>query len=75
MKGVPHSCAATIDDFAKCLDDGTPLMVDVHTLQMKRSRMSRVKITKKGLNRVFVKFPVSDDSITCTPLMKDNQYL
>ena len=64
-----------MDDFKSCLEDGKRFMVTTQTLQMKDHQMSRVSTTKNGLNRVFTKFRVSDDGITCSPLTVDNQYL
>ena len=74
-KGVPHNCEISMEDFAACLHDGKPFHVELQTLTKKKNMMSRVKTVKKGLNRLFVKFPIAEDGITCSPLFADGRYL
>ena len=74
-KGLPHNIGVTLDHFRNILQDGTPYNVEIQTLTKKNNQMCRVKTVKSGLCRVFVKFPVADDGITCTPLQKENIYL
>ena len=74
-KGVPHNIDVQLENFRDCLYHGKPFEVDLQTLTKKNNQMSRVKTTKKGLSRIFVKFPVENDAITCTALQKDNIYL
>ena len=44
-------------------------------LTKKNKVMSRVKQQKSGLSRIFYKFPISDDGITCSPLKENDKYL
>ena len=37
--------------------------------------MARIETVKSGLSDIFVKFRVSDDHVTCSPLMKNNEIL
>ena len=74
-KGLPHHVKVKIENFRKSLYDGEAYEVELQTLTRKNNQMSRVKMVKSGLSRVFVKFPVQNDSITCTPLQKENTYL
>ena len=74
-KGVPHNVDVQLQNFRDCLYQGKHFEVQLQTLTKKNNQMSRVKTTKKGLNRVFVKFPVHDDFITCAPLQQNGTYL
>ena len=74
-KGMPHSVKVTLDNFRNCLNEGTPYSVELQTLTKKNNKMSRVKQVKSGLSRIFVKFRVADDGITCTPLQQDDKYV
>ena len=74
-KGLPHHVQVRLENFKQCLYDGTSFNVELQTLTKKNSQMSRVKTVKKGLSRIFIKFPVESDGITCTPLQKGNLYL
>ena len=72
---MPHKTAVTLNDFRACLNYGKSFNITLQTLTKKRDQMYRVKVEKRGLNRVFVKFPVSSDGITCTPLKQDNEFM
>ena len=74
-KGLPHSAKVTLNDFRNCLKDGTPYNVELQTLTKKNNQMSRVKQVKAGLSRIFYKFPIADDGITCSPLKENDVYL
>ena len=74
-KGMPHSVKVTLDNFRNCLKDGTPYNVELQTLTKKNHTMSRVKQTKSGLSRLFVKFRLADDGISCSPLQQDDKYV
>ena len=74
-KGLPHNIDVTMKDFKSCLEDGKAFRVNIQTLTKRGNQMSRVNTYKKGLNRVFTKFRVADDGITCTPLKKDGVLL
>jgi len=37
--------------------------------------MARIETVKSGLSDIFVKFRVSDDHVTCSPLMKNDEIL
>ena len=75
MKGVPGDVKVSIDDFRACLHSGQSFDVALQTLTKKKNQMSRVKVTKKGLSRVFVKFRTQKDKITCAPLLENNKYM
>ena len=74
-KGLPRSCEITMNDFKSCLEDGKRFTVTDHMLTRKNNAMSRVKMRKKGLNRVFYKFRVESDGVTCKPLQIDGKIL
>ena len=74
-KGLPHHVKVKLENFKKCLYDGESYNVELQSLTKKNNQMSRVKTVKSGLSRIFVKFPVHDDKITCTPLQNGNIYL
>ena len=74
-KGLPQNVNVTIDDFKACLEKGTSFFVDIQTLTRKNNEMSRVSVTKRGLSRIFTKFPVQDDGVTCDPLKINNEIL
>ena len=74
-KGVPHTAKVRLSNFKECLYKGTPYRVEFQTLRKKDNQMSRVKQSRSGLSRIFVKFPVAEDGITCSPLQEDGVYL
>ena len=74
-KGLPHHIDIVMNDFRSCLETGRKFMVTTQSLTMKDNVMSRVSITKSGLNRFFCKFRLNDDGVTCSPLTVDNKVL
>ena len=74
-KGVPHSVDVRLQNFKDCLFEGKQFQVELQTLTKKNNQMSRVKTMKKGLSRIFVKFPVQKDHITCKPLQENGFFL
>ena len=74
-KGVPNTANVGIEDFAACLEYGQEFNVEVQTLTKKKDQISRVKTVKRGLNRVFVKFPTESDAISCSPLTQNGVIL
>ena len=61
-----------MNHFNSCLEDGERFDINIQSLTRKANQMSRVSTTKRGLNRVFTKFRVEDDGVTCKPLTLDN---
>ena len=74
-KGLPHHIDIVMDDFRKCLETGRKFIVTTQSLTMKDNVMSRVSTTKNGLNRIFLKFRLHDDGVTCSPLTVNSQFL
>ena len=74
-KGLPHNIDVVMDNFKACLEDGTRFDVTIQSLTRKRNVMSRVATTKRGLNRVFCKFRVQADGVSCRPLEIDGVVL
>ena len=74
-KGLPSSINVKTADFKSCLEKGTSFHVDIQTLTRKNNQMSRVSVHKRGLSRVFTKFPIEDDGVTCGPLRKNGTLL
>ena len=75
-KGIPHSERITIDKFLDKLYNHTSHSVTLRSLRLNSDKvMSRISTHKKGLTDLCVKFPISDDMITCTPLTKNGVYL
>ena len=75
-KGIPHSEKITLDKFLDKLYHHSCHSVTLRSLRLTSDKvMSRISMEKKGLTDLCVKFPISDDMITCTPLMKNGEYL
>ena len=72
---MPHSVKVSLKDFRDCLHFGKKFNVDLQMLTKKNNQMSRVKQQKSGLSRIFYKFPLADDGITCSPLKENDKYL
>ena len=64
-----------MNDFKSCLEDGKRFTVTDNMLTRKNNVMSRVKMRKKGLNRVFYKFQVEPDGVSCKPLKLNGHFL
>ena len=75
QKGLPQHTDVTLNNFKSCLNGTEKFVVNYQTLTMKQNVMSRVSVEKKGLNRVFTKFRVLDDGISCAPLTLNDTYL
>ena len=75
-KGIPHSAKLTLNEYLDSLYGKGSHYVEMRSLRLNRKRqMTRTTVTKRGLSDIFLKFRVADDAITCSPLMKDNEYL
>ena len=75
-KGIPHSQKLCLDAFLTKLYNHTEHKVTIKSLRLNNQRvMSRITMIKAGLSDLCIKFPISDDMITCTPLCKNGQYL
>ena len=73
-KGIPGS-SVCFSKFWRCLYDGAEFSADYHSIHRKRAKLSRVITNKKQLNPIHLKFKISEDNITCSPLEKNNQLL
>ena len=67
-KGLPQSVNIQFDHFKSCLEKGESFYVNLQSLTRKDNHMSRVAIRKRGISRVFTKFPIENDGVTCGPL-------
>ena len=74
-KGLPHNIDVVMNDFKSCLEDGKRFDINIQSLTRKSNVMSRVSTTKRGLNRVFTKFRLEDDGVSCKPLSLDNNLM
>ena len=75
-KGIPHTEALLLEDYLKMLYTNDSHYVTLRSLRLNRNReMARTTLQKRGLSNIFFKFPLENDSITCTPLTRNNEYL
>ena len=75
-KGIPHSENICLQAFLDKLYNHGSHSVTLRSLRLNNDKvMSRITMIKSGLSDLVVKFPVDDDMITCSPLVKDGQYL
>lgn len=75
-KGVPKSCNLTLATYLECLYGLESHKIEMQTLRLNREKqMSRIKMRKRGLSDIAVKFFVDDDKITCRPLKKNKKYV
>ena len=75
-KGIPHSARLTMNMYLETLYGKGSHYVEMRSLRLNRKRqMTRTTGTKRGLSDIFLKYRVADDGITCSPLMKNNEYL
>ena len=75
-KGIPHSARLTMDMYLETLYGKGSHYVEMRSLRLNRKRqMTRTTGTKRGLSDIFLKYRIADDGITCSPLMKNNEYL
>ena len=70
-KGVPKSAKLELENFLARLYCGTEYYINLQSLRMINNRMTRTKQRKSALNDLFVKFPVQDDRISCSPLAEN----
>ena len=75
-KGIPHSARLSLNNYLEALYGKGSHYVEMRSLRLNRKReMTRTTGTKRGLSDIFLKFRVADDGITCSPLMKNDEYL
>ena len=77
-KGIPHANKFQMDTWlGSLLDESFPKQeVTINSLRLNRQKeMSRMCCKRSALSDVFVKMQVQADKVTCTPLMKNNEYL
>ena len=75
-KGIPHSARLTMNMYLETLYGKGSHYVEMRSLRLNRKRqMTRITGTKRGLSDIFLKYRITDDGITCSPLMKNNEYL
>ena len=75
-KGIPHSARLTMNMYLETLYGKGSHYVEMRSLRLNRKRqMTRITGTKRGLSDIFLKYRIADDGITCSPLMKNNEYL
>ena len=67
-KGLPQCVNIQYQNFKASLEKGESFYVDLQTLTRKDNQMSRVTTRKRGISRVFTKFPIENDGVTCGPL-------
>ena len=77
-KGIPHCNSFEMETWLSVLfDESFPLQsVEINSLRLNRNKeMSRMQCQRSSLNDVFLKMQVNSDKVTCTPLMKNGQFL
>ena len=77
-KGIPHVNSFAMDTWlGALLDESFPHQeVTINSLRLNRNKeMSRMRCQRAALSDVFLKMQVADDKISCTPLMKNDEYL
>ena len=75
-KGIPHSQQIALEAFLSKLYGHTEHKVKLTSLRLDKDKvMSRISLIKRGLTDLFVKFPMADDQITCTPLKLDGHFV
>ena len=75
-KGIPHTQNLRSDSFQEALYGKGSHYVTMRSLKLNKKReMTRITMQKRGLSDIFVKFQLADDGVTCSPLMKNNEYL
>ena len=75
-KGIPHSQQLCLDAFLSKLYSHNHHQVTIKSLRLNNEKiMSRITMIKTGLTDLCIKFPISDDMITCSPLCKDGKIL
>ena len=70
-KGLPQCVNIKYQNFKASLEKGESFYVDLQSLARKDNQMSRVSTRKRGISRVFTKFPIENDGVTCGPLKFD----
>ena len=65
------------ETFIDALFNSTEVIRDQYRLQIrhKESQIDLVKNKKLALNDVYLKFAVSEDKVTCSPLKCGNQFI
>lgn len=77
-KGIPHVNSFTMNTWLSVLlDESFPKQkVQINSLRLnRRKEMSRMACQRSCLSDIFLKMQVNADKITCTPLMKNNEFL
>ena len=76
FEGIPHTQRITLDAFRSKLHSQFDHQVTLSSLRLNSSKqMARIEQTKRGLTDLYVKFQVSQDRISCTPLKRDGKYM
>ena len=77
-KGIPHCNSFAMETWLSVLlDESFPHQsVQINSLRLNRKKeMSRMQCQRAALSDVFLKMQVQSDRISCTPLVKNGQFL
>ena len=74
--GVPRQVELTEKAYKECLFNSEIAMVPFNALMINSyKQMTRISAVKRGLADANVKTKVHSDRVTCTPLMKDGNFI
>ena len=77
-KGIPHINSFTMDTWLSVLlDENFPKQsVKINSLRLNRKKeMARMACHRSCLSDIFLKMQVNSDKVSCSPLMKNDQFL